>query len=78
MASELRIRLDTVLESLLATLAERHGRISEEEAARLLKQELRRAAEECLDLPPCQAWGLAKIPECRPPSPLWPNPPRAL
>ena len=45
MASELRIRMDAVLASLLDTLAERHGRTPEEEAAQLLAQQLQRAAQ---------------------------------
>ena len=54
MASELRIRMDAVLASLLDTLAERHGRTPEEEAAQLLAEQLQRAAQECVDLDDAQ------------------------
>ena len=50
MPKELRIRLDAVWESLLGTLAARHGRSAEEEAGRLLARELQRIAEERVDL----------------------------
>lgn len=55
MASELRIRMDAVLASLLDTLAERHGRTPEEEAAQLLAEQLQRAAQDGVDLDDAQA-----------------------
>ncbi len=57
MASELRIRMDAVLESLLDTLAERHGRSPEEEAAQLLARALQQVAQAGVDLDHPEAAG---------------------